>query len=509
MGKIEEKTINRFDSGISDSPRTGAVLIKHFDIFSDPAKLTPYRSMEAESSTVSVADLKTYDPYKPILGSNGKMYALGKDGSSFPQILQKTDPTTGNWSLPSTSVGNAARKTGFFMEWASALWFIQGTVSLGKWAIDSTVTNAVASLGSTVVTTTQGLIFGNNMLVPYNNKIARVNSSSSVTDDVTPALPADVRITGLARWGNYVAIATAYGTSATASPTGRSSVYLWDGSSTTAFSDIIDWGEGALMAVGNIEGMICGVSNKYLETPSGLTSLAVGAGSMVVRLWSGGVPRVMKEIIGNQVVTLGRMLNEVVIKGNKMYWVASVPFNLSTSTESTYHLGIWVFGRKNENSNFALAVDTIVDSIVDTSNFKINSFGNAGNYWFINHSADGSLHKTDDASNFTETSIYETQILNEGSNAIQKKLLGVSVDTVYLPTAGQVVLKYRIDNETSYTTIFTHTTDNSLSHSSVNIESSGATLPTYRELNLRVESTGGAEITGITRKYEELDTKPY
>ncbi len=512
MSKIYEQKINNFAGGVSDDVREQrfnfAAIIKHFDIFSNPRRLSPYRSMEAEASTVSVANLKTYDLRTFQLGSNGKMYALGKNGSGYPQILQKTDPTTGTWSLPATSTGNAARIVGAFIEWASAFWFLQGTNQVAKWTIGGTVTQSVATVGSTITTTAQGVVFGDNLFIPYNNKIFKVSSAGAITDDVTPALPSDMRITSLAVWGNYIMIGMAYGTSATASPTGRSKVYQWDGSSTTVFNDVIDWGEGALMGLGNIEGMICGVSNKYLETPSGLTSLAVGAGSMVIRLWGGGVPRVMKELVANQAVTLGRMLQEVVVKNNKMYFVASAPFNQSTTTESTYHLGIWAFGRKNQNSDFALALDYIVDSVVDTSNFKIVSFGAAGNYWFINISADGSIYKTDDATNFTETSIYETQIIG-GDPSIEKKLIGVTVDTVPLPSAGSVTLKYRKDEETSWTTIFTYNTDNGLSHSAINIESSSANLPHFRELQLRVESTGGAEITSISLKWEDKDSKMY
>lgn len=512
MGKIYEIKINRFDNGISDDvrePRSGiGALLKHFDIFSFPFRLTPHRSMEAEASTVSAADLKTYDLRNFQLGSNGKMFALGKNGSGYPQIMQKTDPTTGTWSAPATSTGNAARIVGCFIEWASSFWFLQGTNQVAKWVIGSTITNSVSTVGATIATTAQGVVFGDNLYIAYNNKIIRISPAGAVTDDVTPALPSDMRITSLAVWGNYIMIGMAYGTSATASPTGRSKVYQWDGSSMDVFNDVVDWGEGALMALGNIEGMICGVSNKYLETPSGLTSLAVGAGSMVIRLWGGGVPRVMKEMVGNQAVTLGRMLQEVVIRGNKMYWVASVPFNQSTTTESTHHLGIWCFGRKNVNSNFALSLDYIVNSVVDTSNFKIVSFGSAGGYWFINHSADGSVHKTDDAANFTETSVYETQILG-GDPSIEKKLIGVTIDCVPLPAAGSITLKYRKDEETSYTAIFTYSTDNGLSHSAINIESSGANLPHFRELQLRCESTGGAEITGISLKWEEKESKLY
>jgi len=78
-----------------------------------------------------------------------------------------------------------------------------------------------------------------------------------------------------------------------------------------------------------------------------------------------------------------------------------------------------------------------------------------------------------------------------------------------LPAAGQVVLKYRKDEDTSFTTIFTHTTDNSISHDAVNIESSGAQLPEFREIIFRIESTGNAKITGLKFKYDVLPKNAY
>ena len=72
MGQIHQLKINRFDEGISDGPRepiserNAASLIQHFDCFSNPYKLTPYRSTEADTGTnVSSTDAKQYDiPYE-------------------------------------------------------------------------------------------------------------------------------------------------------------------------------------------------------------------------------------------------------------------------------------------------------------------------------------------------------------------------------------------------------------------------------------------------------------
>lgn len=511
MGKILDLKINRWDGGIEDSSRgpirNGSAAISHFDIFSNPYKMSPQRGTSSEASTVSVSDLKSYDLRHFKLGSNGKMYALGKNGSGFPQIMQKTDPTTGTWSAPATSTGNATRITGLFIEWASAFWFLEGTTSLSKWAIGSTVTDAVATLGSNVTTVAQGLIFGNNMFFGYNNKVVKVDSSGSVTDNVTPALPADMRITSLTQWGNYIMIGMAYGTSATASPTGRSKVFQWDGSSTTAFNDIIDWGEGALMCLGTIEGRVVGVTNNALETPSGLTSLAVGKGSMVIRMWAGGTPQVYKELVGTQSVTLGRMLNEVVIKNNKMYWVASVPFEDSTSSEATYYLGIWCFGRKNVNSEFALTLDYIDQNIGST--FSIASFGTAGNFWFINGDGDGSISITNGTATYDSTSHCITMIINFDDSATTKKLKGITLYTAPLPSGASTEVRYRKDEETSYTSIFTNSTQNDIRHSAINIESSGAELPEFKEIQFKILSDGGAEITGFKIRAETIEDNIY
>lgn len=509
MGKIVEEKVTRFDGGIADDPREKGgnigALIKHFDVFSNPFKLSPNRSSEADTNDGSSATgMKQYDVRNFQLGKDGKLYGLGKNASGYPKVVSKATPGSGNWTLESTAEGNATRIPGCFIEWQGAWWFFQGTNQVAKWVIGGAITNSVATVGSTILTVAQGLIGpDDNLYLFYNNKVVRVDASGTVTDDVFAGIPSDLRITSVSRTGMYCAIGCAYGTSASATPLGRSQVFIWDFINTTTSFDIVDWGEGALMCLGNVEGRLVGVSDNGLSS-----SLGILRGSMVVRMWAGGTPQVMKEIVANQTVTLGRFLNEVVIKNNKMYWVASVPFGLSTSTESTYNIGIWVFGRKNANSDFALSLEYVEEGI-DTSNFKIVSFGAAGNYWFINHSADGSITKTDDSANYTFTSVFETPIRDADDSSVEKDLVGITVKTAPLPASGQVVVKYRKDEESSYTTIFTLTTDNAISYSAINIESSGNPLPRYKEIQFRVESTGGAEITGLKWRSELIDSDAY
>ena len=171
-----------------------------------------------------------------------------------------------------------------------------------------------------------------------------------------------------------------------------------------------------------------------------------------------------------------------------------IAFNGDSATPA-----IWCVA-KNVNGQYAVTMDKIEEAS-NTAN-GIQGFGNAGNYWFIAHSADGSITKTDNAATYTETSIYESQKLLNSKDL--KELNNVFATFSYLPAAGQVVMKYRKDEETSWTIIFTETTNSAVHHEAINIESSGANFPPFREIQFRLESTGGAEITGFGLNYTEL-----
>ena len=97
------------------------------------------------------------------------------------------------------------------------------------------------------------------------------------------------------------------------------------------------------------------------------------AAPMVVRLWAGGSPQVMKEIVANQTITADTAtvtrFESGCHKGNKMYWVASVPFGLSTATQSTHHLGIWVLAGRMwiQTSQFLWTTSLTLSLIRQTS----------------------------------------------------------------------------------------------------------------------------------------------
>jgi hypothetical protein len=142
----------------------------------------------------------------------------------------------------------------------------------------------------------------------------------------------------------------------------------------------------------------------------------------------------------------------------------------------------------------------IIDENINT--LGIQGFGSAANYFFIAHSADGSIDKTDDTATYSFTSIYESQIYDGGDAARQKQIDTISI-MVNPSSTGTVTIKYKIGSDTSWTTVGSYVPANA-GYDFYNIESTGDAFRTFREIKFRIESTGGAEVTGFKFKFMEL-----
>lgn len=489
MSKLVEIKINNFSGGISDDPREEDAskfqTAKHFDVFSQPNRLIPYRSLEADTHDGSTSTgMKQYIVKDFLYASaSAKLYGLGQTGGGLTKIVFKADATSGNWTLPATSEGNGAVQNGCLVEYKDYLWGFQGTTQVWRWGLLSG-TPAITNTQGTVATITsvaQGIIGkDDNLYLPYNNKLVRVTSGGTVNDAVL-TLPTNFKITSLANYGNYLAI----GCAPISVYNGVSKVFLWNLTSTDV-QEAIDWGEGELRILETIEGMLVGITDRYLNSATG-----AGRGSMIVQVYSGGTPQIVKEVF-TQALTGKTIPLQKAVKNNRLFWAAKIMTN-AAGTE--YNEGIWSFGRKNTYYPFSLSLD-IIDENIDTDG--IQAIGTAANYFFITHSNDGSIDKTNDAATYAFTSMYESQIYNFGDPGVTKQLRGVTIYTTPFPSSGSVTVKYKADDDTSWTTIGSLSTQGELSRDFINIESTGADFQTGKEFQFRLESvTGGAEITGF------------
>jgi hypothetical protein len=495
MYKPQELKINSFSGGIADGSRSTVAnqfqIAKHFDIFSDPNRLIPYRSLEADTNDGSTATGMKQYAVKDFLYASGsaKLYGLGQTGAGLTKIAFKADATTGNWTLPASSEGNGAVKNGCLVEYKDYLWGFQGTNQVWKWGTLSgtpSITNSVSTTGVTITSVANGVIASDdNLYLPYNNKIGRVTSGGTYNDAVL-TLPSNFKITSLTNYGKYLAIACA----PISSYNGVSKVFLWNLTSSD-IQEAIDWGEGELRIIETIEGYLVGVTDRYLNNDTG-----VGKGSMIVQIYSGGTPQVVKEVFTSKLTGVAMPISKAV-KNNRLFFAAKIMTN-TTGTE--YNEGIWSFGRKNASYPFALNLDIICEEITTSG---IQGFGTAANYFFVAHSADGSISKTNDASTFAYTSIYETQIFDGEDPAKTKQIQKLTVTTAPI-SAGSITLKYKVDGGTSWATIGSYSTVGGVGHDFLNIESSGEAFKSFGEVKFRLESTGGVEITSFRLMYQTL-----
>jgi hypothetical protein len=497
MSKQTSITVSDFSGGVADSPRKSSAneftITKMFDIHTDPKSLIPYRSLEADTNDGSTATGMKQYAVKDFLYASGsaKLYGLGQTGAGLTKIVYKADATTGNWTLPTSSEGNGAVKNGCLLEYKNYLWGFQGTNQIWKWGLLSgtpSITNSVSTVASTITSVANGIIAADaNGYIAYNNVIVRIAPAGTVTDSAK-TVPDNYKITSLTNFGNYMAIAAA----PISNYNGVSKVFIWNLSS-DLFTETLDWGEGELRVLETVEGMLIGITDRYLNNSTG-----AGRGSLIIQAYSGGTPQILKEIYTQKLTSVSIPTSKA-IKNNRLFWAAKI-FTNTTGTE--FNEGIWSFGRKNVNFPFSLTLD-IIDESINTSG--IQGFGTAGNYFFIAHSADGSIDKTNDVATYTYTSIFESQVYNFGDVTTDKRLDSVKVSFRKLVSGESVTAKVKFDDATSWTTLGTCSTAGELSRTFVNIESSGVDFPSGKELRLRLESTGGAEITSYTLLATQLN----
>ena len=493
--------INRFDGGISEDKRLQSdrhfSISKHFDTFTYPHKLIPQYATEANETKAYDIVKFLYAPWRLAVGGY-RLYGYGVvEGTTKPAVymydVDSGIPHASNWQVPASNEGTVTnRNENVFFYYKLFIYMWAGGTSLSRFETEGAgFTDAYQSINYTSVIQPVhhpvddiAYFFTNfdghaAMSNPSVNRVHKLDNTSWTTGALT--LPPDYEITAACAHGNYLAIACA--TKGTGDI--RSVVFLWDrDSSSTTLTERIDFGEGKIVHLASLENRLVAVMNYYIDS-----AFALRRGKVISKIANGNFALVAMELTADNTVTSGLMSKTSYLRSNKLYFPMSVTLN------SDSRLGIWAVDHDGKMSL----------EVVESEATSYQGIFMTGNFWWIAHSNDGSVNRTDDGRSYgTDISIYESLILNFEDSGQTKKLVVVGVSHDPLPADGTITLKYRKDEETSWTTIYTHGTDNSVFHESINIESSGATLPEFREIQFQVISNGGAIITGIRGKYDEI-----
>uniref|UniRef100_A0A6H1ZHU1 Uncharacterized protein n=1 Tax=viral metagenome TaxID=1070528 RepID=A0A6H1ZHU1_9ZZZZ len=492
--------INKFDGGMladlrddSELNPRGFAITKHFNLKKGKT-LEPYRDLEADED-------KTFNIVKFLFAADGaattfNLWGLGVDvGTAKPGIYKKTntgDVIGSAWTAPSNNVGTLGdRHKGAFFHYKNYLYCWQNGTVLSRFG-DIT--------GTPTFTDTYQTISYTNVAQPVrhpsddiayffqDNVVHKLNNTTWSSSALT--LPSNLVIMDAEPYGDYLAIACK-----SLNKAGRSVVFLWDRDSSLAtLSRRIDWGFGELRWIATLGGNLIGISELFTDTGY------FGADFQEIQI---------RQAVGNKAeflrsipVSLGRSetASNKVADNDKLY------FPSGYTIRGVAHRGIWSVDYRGN--------PTLEVSVQDAASGP-DGIGKLGNYWFVAHSNDGSVDRTNNSALYTYTSIYESNVFNGGDSTQKKKVAGVSVSTEPLPAAGQIVLKYLINEDiagqdwtTDGVTVFTNTTDDSIHQSAIN-NAAGVNLPEYKEIQWRIESTGGAKPTALKFKWEIIGKDIY
>ncbi len=520
-------TVQTFHEGIADdifdSVSGQFSIAKQFDILSYPRRLQPLRGMTADTTGTAIGNI--------ILSSiDGLMYGLGiEPGFTVPALFKKSGyGASDGWAslaqdgtgvAKSNAIGGNTYTNPMLVEFTNAhvsnrkfYW----TTSLGMYASGASgIADVFITGGSTKFTCTnqgQGFVHPKDQIlyVPYDNFIGTITNSAETINTTVWTLPTQYFVPCLTNYGNYLAIPayTLYGASQNSSI-----VYLCGRDTSIAtFDESIPWGAGQLQVLNNLEGVLIGISS--ISSLDGSQNQDVA--SITIKGYNGGTdPFLIKEI---KVQHLGNTSHpQAVINPNvnfiynkRLYFSVNI---IPADGVSNSYYGLWSVGKNKVNGQYTVTMERVATNGNTETGVLAAAFN--GDFVAMVHSSVGtitcSINGATASTTYAATSVYES-IINPNMLEIDwiynKTLLAVGVQTYPLQSNQQVIMKYRIDSNGSWTTLFTKTSsspDTNLTAFELSLANNIGSI-SGRNIEFRLESTGGAVITGYSYKYDILKT---
>ena len=509
--------INNFQNGVVNDPRDTATGVcracTNFDTITSPRRLIPYRCSEDGDGNATTSQKQNFC-LALRTGTTYSLYALGvKSGVSTSEILYKnlttgssTDLDDSSWAATSNNQGatDAVRFECFIYYKNQAL--IYGIQGNNIFSYDPSGTAAISTTGGatgvTITSAAQGLVHSQDdvLYIAFNNIIASKNGSGAWNMSAL-ILPSDSYITSICEYNQYIGIAIA-----PLSGIGNSRVLIWDRQSTlNTITENLTWGYGVIKVLEELNGYLIGISANLNDNVTNTTF----KDKVTIKYYTGAGPKFFTVFEG----TLG---SEMPIAKQKRE--SRVYFMMAINLNGTWREGVWSFGL-NTQGNFTLVHERTPNNdtniCVDGSTFgQLKNFFYSGEYLFQSFTLVSTgafkLSKTiaGTVNLYNATSIYESQInanMAEKDKPLLKQITQVRITYNTLSAvAGQVVLKYKTDLATSWTTIATCTNTglNNLTFP----DASGVPFTRGQELEFRIESTLGAEIINFEYSYRVIPT---
>ena len=490
--------ITRFDGGMSDDIRVSdlskCALVSHFDIYCDPHRLVPMPGYVSDEAISGDADgLKAYNIKNFFY--NGTMYAVGtKSDGTDSKLWQKAGPETAEWTAVTNGEGTYDISDKTFIADGNGIEFVTtngGNTYLSQWT-GGGVTDAYHTLisGSTP---TRKLVLEDAFdgeLYCTKNASGVVKIAGTVTD---PAKSTLISVGDLQSGDEQIGV---FGHRFHPS---KAQLLLWDAVSQLA-DQRIEFGPGRGRVIGFPSGTWVGVVDENI-TDEGNTfgEVANGSHAMAIKVpnGQGGATTIYRK--HGQTDTNGILEPTRAMYKDAMLFYARIP---EDATPTTYTQGIWAVGRCRPDSPLAVSL------IMDTSSLgKVIGMYGTGQHYFFAHNTDGSVSRLDTpGGTYNVDCVYESLFFGHDTPYL-KQLNGIGITTEDLPSGGSVTVKYRTDEDDSWTTLGSSSTTGAERHYFT--RASGSVVGGFTEIQFQVTISGKAAVKNIHIDITETDNLPY
>jgi len=433
----------------------------------------------------------------------GGVWAVGtKSGGSGWKLFTKSAITDASWDLTPLSVvmeGNYTLYPKTFLTGDASNQFFVTTNSSKTWltrenggsATENWTELSASALGATSARTVADLAPDGNV---YASKA--IQNILSIDLDA-PAVTDDVKTTGI-RVLDVQPGEDQLGIFGYRYSPHFAQLLLWDYSS-LLIDQNIEFGKGRGTALGYLSGTWVGVVDENLTSQGlGFDDEENGIYSLAVKYATGGSAETLTRVYGKTNTNAKLWPNRSTYR-DAMLFEARIP---TDSGGTTFKGGVWAI-RRNTQGGIALS------HLLDTESLgSVESASCFGSHFLLAHGGDGSISRLDDftSGTYDVTAVYESLMFGTDTPNL-KELKGISVQTEDLPSGASVVVKYRTDEDDSWTTLSTSSTTGTEIHNFTT--ASGSPIGRFQEIQFRVELTGNAPIKNIYVSLEELDTTPY
>jgi len=493
-------TVTDFGNGIADNKYSRTVgqcsFSKNFDLTMMRNVLFPLPGVATDSTgQTNIAIIKP--------GSDNQMWGLGEDGSGNGKMYSKADAAS-NWASSTAGLTAPAAASSTFLVEHRSKWYFARSAAGVIYSVNLDGTGASAATARTIASATFLAAHRHSK----NDKIyfAYTTSSgafiasydgSSWADTALSSLPTNFTPTALWEYDTMLAIVGYVAN--------ESFLYLWDCDETrvtiTASEPL---GACRARVMNSIDGYLIIVSDYPANTSSSEVSKSV-----IFHAYGGGKPQIIKQITSYNVadssaaVTINPKVNFV--DAGKFF------FSFDLTGNKTIH-GLSSLSRNKNNGLWVYTVEQGATN--DNSETSVLAAARIAGYTYFVHTSVGTITRTINSSVldslFAQTCIYETLVnpeMPDGDWMQKKQLLSFEIFTEPLYSAAQVVVKYRVDSTSAFsTTIMTKTAtspDTRLTHYKA-VTASGDRFVSGTNIEFRIESTKGARIVGYAYEYDIL-----